>query len=157
MSEKTIVYFRGNGNWDAAFETIVDAFKTVNAFIAKQGLRPNGPAMTIYTATDDTSFSFQAAVPVVELPKEAPRGEIRHVQGMYVELNGKPVQLSPGAQIRDTDNRLVLPTSLVEKFDVRYQLDGAGLVHRVWIMTPLEREQAPPLPQQPVTLPDAKS
>jgi effector-binding domain-containing protein len=76
MSEKTIVYFRGNGNWDAAFETIVDAFKTVNAFIAKQGLRPNGSAMTIYTATDDTSFSFQAAVPVVELPKEAPRGDI---------------------------------------------------------------------------------
>ena len=76
MAEKTIVYFRGNGNWDAAFETIVDAFKTVNAFIAKQGLRPNGPAMTIYTATDDTSFSFQAAVPVVELPAETPRGDI---------------------------------------------------------------------------------
>jgi effector-binding domain-containing protein len=76
MPEKTIVFFRGNGNWDAAFETIVDAFKTVNAFIAKQGLKPNGPAMTIYTATDDTSFSFQAAVPVVELPKEAPRGDI---------------------------------------------------------------------------------
>jgi len=76
MPEKTIVFFRGNGNWDAAFETIVDAFKTVNAFIAKQGLRPNGSAMTIYTATDDTSFSFQAAVPVVELPKEAPRGDI---------------------------------------------------------------------------------
>ncbi len=75
MPEKTIVYFRGNGNWDAAFETIVDAFKTVNAFIAKQGLKPNGSAMTIYTATDDTRFSFQAAVPVVELPKEAPRGD----------------------------------------------------------------------------------
>ena len=64
MSEKTIVYFRGNGNWDAAFETIVDAFKTVNAFIAKQGLRPNGPAMTIYTATDDTTLG----VHVVDLP-----------------------------------------------------------------------------------------
>jgi len=81
------------------------------------------------------------------IPKEAPRGEIRHAGGMYVELNGKPVQLSPGAQIRDPDNRLVLPTSLVEKADVRYQLDGVGLVHRVWILTPLERTQAPPLPQ----------
>jgi hypothetical protein len=80
------------------------------------------------------------------IPKEAPRGEIRHLQGMYVELNGKPVQLSPGAQIRDRENRLMLPTSLVEKFDVRYQLDGAGLVHRVWVLTPLERTQAPPLP-----------
>jgi hypothetical protein len=47
----------------------------------------------------------------------------------------------------------VVPTSLVEKFDVRYLLDGAGLVHRVWILTPLERAQAPPKPQQPVTLP----
>jgi hypothetical protein len=91
------------------------------------------------------------------IPQEAPRGEIRHLEAMVVELNGKPVQLSPGAQIRNADNRLVLPTTLVEKFDVRYLLDGAGLVHRVWILTPLERTQAPPLPQQPVTLPDGRS
>jgi hypothetical protein len=103
------------------------------------------------------AFAAAAAAQLRTIPKEAGRGEIRHLQAMYVELNGKPLQLSPGAQIRDADNRLVLPTSLVEKFDVRYQLDGAGLVHRVWILTPLEREQAPPLPQQPVTLPDAKS
>jgi len=76
MMEKPIVFFRGNGNWDAAFETIVDAFKTVKTFVAKQGLKQNGPAMTIYTATDDTSFSFLAAVPVVQLPQETPRGDI---------------------------------------------------------------------------------
>ena len=92
------------------------------------------------------AFASAAAAQLRTIPKEAPRGEIRHVQGMYVELNGKPVQLSPGAQVRDRENRLVLPTSLVEKSDVRYQLDGAGLVHRVWILTPLERTQAPPLP-----------
>ena len=92
-------------------------------------------------------LSAPAAAQLRTIPKEAPRGEIRHVQAMFVELNGKPVQLSPGAQIRDADNRLVLPTSLVEKCDVRYLLDGAGLVHRVWILTPLERTQAPPLPQ----------
>lgn len=102
-------------------------------------------------------FASTAAAQLRTIPKEAPRGEIRHVQGMYVELNGKPVALSPGAQIRDADNRLVLPTSLVEKYDVRYLLDGVGLVHRVWILTPLERTQAPPLPQQPVDFPDGKS
>ena len=92
-------------------------------------------------------FATAADAQLRSIPKEAPRGEIRHVQGMYVELNGKPVQLSPGAQIRDSDNRLILPTSLVDKYDVRYQLDAIGLVHRVWILTPLERTQAPPLPQ----------
>ena len=93
-----------------------------------------------------------AGAQVRTIPKEAQRGEIRHVQDMYVELNGKALQLAPGAQIRDADNRLVLPTSLVEKADVRFLLDGAGLVHRVWIMTPLERAQAPRKPQA-TTLP----
>ena len=36
LPEKNIIYFSGTGNWDSAFETIVDAFKTVNAFLAKQ-------------------------------------------------------------------------------------------------------------------------
>jgi hypothetical protein len=94
-----------------------------------------------------------AAAQVRTIPKEAQRGEIRHLQDMYVDLNGKALRLSPGAQIRDADNRLVLPTSLVEKSDVRFLLDGTGLVHRVWIMTPLERTQAPPKPPPPATLP----
>ena len=61
-----------------------------------------------------------AAAQVRTIPKEAQRGEIRHLQDMNVEMNGKPLRLSPGAQIRDADNRLMLPTSLVEKSDVRF-------------------------------------
>ena len=98
-------------------------------------------------------FATPAVAQLRTIPQEAPRGDIRHLEAMVVELNGKPVQLSPGAQIRDTDNRLMLPTMLVQKSDVRYLLDGGGLVHRVWILTPLERTQAPPKPQQPATLP----
>jgi effector-binding domain-containing protein len=76
LPEKNIIYFSGTGNWDSAFDTIVDAFKTVNAFLAKQGIKPNGAPMTIYTSTDDTSFQFQAAVPVAELPADPPKGDI---------------------------------------------------------------------------------
>ena len=76
LTEKTIVYFKGSGTWDAAFDTIVDAFKTVNAFLDKQGLKPAGPPMTIYTATDDSGFQFNAAVPVAEAPKDPPHGDI---------------------------------------------------------------------------------
>ena len=32
--------------------------------------------MTIFTATDDTGFQFQAAIPVAEPPKTPPKGEI---------------------------------------------------------------------------------
>jgi effector-binding domain-containing protein len=73
---KTIVYVKGSGNWDTAFETIIDAFKSVYAFLDKQGLKSAGPAMTIYTSADDTGFNFQAAVPIAEEPKDSPRGDI---------------------------------------------------------------------------------
>jgi len=76
LTGKTIVYFSGSGMWDNAFETIVDGFKTVIAFLQKQGIKPAGPPMTIYTATSDASFQFQAAVPVAEPPKDVPQGDI---------------------------------------------------------------------------------
>jgi effector-binding domain-containing protein len=35
-----------------------------------------GPALTIYTQTDDTGFSFKAALPVAQAPKDPPKGDI---------------------------------------------------------------------------------
>jgi effector-binding domain-containing protein len=55
---------------------LVKAFKTLYAFLEKEGVKPSGPSMTIYTETDDTGFKFQAGVPVAEAPKNPPRGEI---------------------------------------------------------------------------------
>jgi len=71
LTAKTIVYVKGSANWDSAFETLVDAFKKINAELTKQGVKPSGSPMTIYTATDDTGFEFQAGVPVAEAPKGA--------------------------------------------------------------------------------------
>jgi effector-binding domain-containing protein len=76
MPERTIIYIEGHSNWDTAFESIVDAFKSLNEYLAKQGIKPNGPAMTIYTQTDDSGFSFRAALPVAETPKDPPKGDI---------------------------------------------------------------------------------
>jgi effector-binding domain-containing protein len=76
LAPKTIVYLQGEGNWDSAYETLVKAFKTLYSFLDKEGVKPSGPAMTIYTETDDTGFKFQAGVPVAEAPKNPPRGDI---------------------------------------------------------------------------------
>ena len=76
LSPKTVVFFKGSGNWDSAFETIVDGFKSVNGFLAKSGIKPSGQPMTIYTSTDDNGFQFEAAVPVAEAPKDPPKGDI---------------------------------------------------------------------------------
>jgi effector-binding domain-containing protein len=76
LAPKTIIFMKGNSTWDTALDTLVDAFKSVYAYLAKQGLQRTGPSMTIYTQADDTGFQFQAAVPIAEMPKEPPKGDI---------------------------------------------------------------------------------
>jgi effector-binding domain-containing protein len=76
LPERTIVYLKGVGNWDSAYETLVDAFKSVYGYLDKEGIKPAGLSMTIYTQTDDTGFDYQAAVPIAQEPKTKPQGDI---------------------------------------------------------------------------------
>ena len=76
LPARTIIYLKGHANWDSAFDTLIDAFKSLNEYLDKQGIKPNGPAMTIYTATDDTGFSFEAALPIEKPPDNPPKGDI---------------------------------------------------------------------------------
>jgi len=76
LPERKMVYLKGAAHWDAAFETLVDAFKSVYGYLGKEGIRPAGPAFAIYTQTDDAGFEYQAAVPIAQEPKVAPQGDI---------------------------------------------------------------------------------
>lgn len=73
---RSIIYLKGKAKWDDAFATLVDAFKSLNEYLAKAGLKPNGPFLTIYTETDDTGFSFEAAAPIEKAPDNPPKGDI---------------------------------------------------------------------------------
>ena len=76
LTAKTVVYVAGSGTWDKAFGILLDAFKKVDAYLDKAGLKAAGPAMTIYTSTDDKGFNFRAAVPLADPPKDPPGGDI---------------------------------------------------------------------------------
>jgi effector-binding domain-containing protein len=76
LTAKPIVFVKGTGSWDSAFDTITTSLKTLKAYINKEGLKVDGQPMTIFTSTDDTGFQFQAAIPVAEPPKNPPKGEI---------------------------------------------------------------------------------
>jgi effector-binding domain-containing protein len=76
LTAKPIVYVKGTGNWDSAFETITRSLKTVKAYVDKEGLKADGQPMTLFTATDDTGFTYEAAIPLAEPPKTPPRGDI---------------------------------------------------------------------------------
>jgi hypothetical protein len=77
-----------------------------------------------------------------QIPDGAKRGNIVHIQETIVEIDGQPMRLSAGAQIRSRDNLFIVPMSLPPGALVKYTLDGSGQIHRVWVLTP-EEEAAP--------------
>ena len=69
LEPKKVVMAKGSANWDSAFDTLVDSFKSLNALLDKQGIKSAGNMMIVYTSTDDTGFSFLAEIPVDQDPK----------------------------------------------------------------------------------------
>jgi effector-binding domain-containing protein len=133
LTEKTIVYLSSSGQWDNAFETIVDAFKTVNGYLNKQGLTPAGPPMTIYTSTNDTSFQFQAAVPIAEAPKDAPTGDI----AIGKSTVGKAYKFIHRGSYDDMDTTYDAITNFLDE----KQVDATGLFIEQYVTDPVTTPQ----------------
>jgi effector-binding domain-containing protein len=76
LAEKPILYATGTGEWDTAYATLKESFKTLQDYLDKAGIKAAGPRMTIYTAMDDVSFNYQAAIPLAAAPSAALPGNI---------------------------------------------------------------------------------
>ena len=83
-----------------------------------------------------------AAQQLRTIPADARRGQMWHVQDMIVQIDDRRVLLSQGAQNRNASNMVVVPTALPPGSVVKYQMNEAGQVHRVWILTPQEAARA---------------
>jgi effector-binding domain-containing protein len=129
LTEQPIVYVPGSGKWDNAFETIVNAFKTVNGYLTKAGIKPSGPPMTIYTQTNDTSFQFQAAVPVAEPPKDKPPGDIAAGKSTA----GRAFKFIHRGSYDDMDTTYDAITNFLDE----KQLDATGLFVEKYITDPV--------------------
>ena len=70
------------------------------------------------------------------IPLEAKRAQVRHVQEMLLSIDGKPVMLSPGGHIRDRNNLIIVPSQLPADGALgRYLLDSNGQASRIWLLT----------------------
>jgi effector-binding domain-containing protein len=76
LPERKIIYMKGKSNWETAFASLVKSFKSLHDYLDKQNIKTNGPAMAIYTQTDETGFEFEAALPLVDTPTNPPTGDI---------------------------------------------------------------------------------
>jgi effector-binding domain-containing protein len=64
LAPKNVVIIKGSANWDSAFDTLLGSFKTVSGLLDKQGIKPTGNMMIVYTSTDDSGFTYLAEIPV---------------------------------------------------------------------------------------------
>ncbi len=72
-------------------------------------------------------------------PEGAKKGAMAPPVGMMeVVIDDKPYLRAPGLQIRNQQNMIVMPGTILEKVPVRYQLDPSGAVIRVWVLTRTE-------------------
>lgn len=69
LEPKKVVMAKGSANWESAFDTLMDSFKALSTLLDKQGIKPAGNPMIVYTSTDDTGFTFLAEIPVEQDPK----------------------------------------------------------------------------------------
>jgi effector-binding domain-containing protein len=73
LTPKTAVILKGSANWDSAFETLTDSFKKIAGLLDKQGIKPSGNSMIVYTSTDDNGFTYLAEIPVDQETKNLPK------------------------------------------------------------------------------------
>jgi effector-binding domain-containing protein len=74
LEPKKVLIAKGTANWDNAFDTLIDSFKALSALLDKQGIKPSGNPMIVYTSTDDTGFTFLAEIPIEQDPKSLGKG-----------------------------------------------------------------------------------
>jgi effector-binding domain-containing protein len=73
LAPKKVLIMKGTASWDAAFDTLIESFKTLNTLLDRQGIKASGNSMIVYTSTDDTGFTYLAQIPVDQEPKNLAR------------------------------------------------------------------------------------
>lgn len=90
-----------------------------------------------------TPAAPESAVGIVRmLPEEARFGRMSPPVQWQVEISGTVYPLSPGVQVRDELNMLLLPTMITQPVRVRFLVDFSGAVYRIWILSSAEARLA---------------
>ena len=107
--------------------------------------RPVGARGLVAAATLSLAFALIPSPGHAQqrvFPDQAQRGLLVVGTPPAVTLNGKPERLSPGARIRDADNRIVFAQTLAgQQLVVNYTRENTGMVHEVWVLNPFEKAQ----------------
>ncbi len=69
LAPKTVVAHQGHRQLEFGVRYPGKSLKSLSALLDKQGIKPSGNSMIVYTSTDDTGFTYLAEIPVDQEPK----------------------------------------------------------------------------------------
>jgi effector-binding domain-containing protein len=75
LTARPMIYVKGSGTWDKTFDIITTSLKKIKTYLDKEGIKPDGLPMTIFTASDDNGFDYEIGLPIAAPPKNPPHGE----------------------------------------------------------------------------------
>ncbi len=95
---------------------------------------------TVVSAVTGTTTT--ATVPATALvqtyPADAGAGVLLPPVSQTVTIGKVVYPVAPGLQVRNSQNLIVMPSTIQSSLNVRYQLDATGSVWRVWVLSAAE-------------------
>lgn len=75
LPAKPAAILTGKAKWEDAVQSLQKAFARIEADLAKDGIKPAGRPLAVFTKTEDEGFDFEAMIPVAAAPSPAPASE----------------------------------------------------------------------------------
>ena len=132
LAPKTVVMMKGNANWDSAFDTLIASFNALSTLLDKQGIKPAGNPMIVYTSTDDTGFTFLAEIPVDQDPKN-----LTKAMSMGKSPDGKALKFVHRGSYENMDNTYEAITNHLDD----KKLEAKDTFIEEYITDPLKTEE----------------
>jgi effector-binding domain-containing protein len=132
LESKQVVILKGSASWDSAFDTLIDSFKTLSGLLDKQGIKPTGNPMIVYTSTDDSGFSYMAEIPVDQEPKNLTKG-----MSMGKSPEGKALKFVHRGSYDNMDNTYEAITNHLDE----KKLEAKDTFIEEYITDPLKTEE----------------
>lgn len=116
LPAKPVAVLSGKATWDEGFKTIFDAFKTIEAELAKAGIKPAGRPLTVFVNTDDSGFNYEAMVPIAAAPEG--KTELTPTIKFGTTPSGKALRFTHRAPYDDIDNTYEAITAYLDAKDI---------------------------------------
>jgi effector-binding domain-containing protein len=102
----------GKAEWASGFKSIIAAITTVEGAITSAGMTQTGRPFVVFLSTDDTSFEFEAMVPIAEIPQGS--GLTDHVK-IGQSPPGRAIKFLHRGAYDDIDSTYDLITALLDE------------------------------------------